>query len=295
MESKSFRQEIQTNEAWSSELQGSEELDAYISAIRNLPDSATERFKFYWNHLEHENEKVADDSSKELELALHEHWNADLKPFDFKPIVDLMQLRLWLKDAHVPEYRRRVYIRLLGVCGNDEDTAVLKRTIGNGASNNPNPNLEAQIEAYALLGGPVAWDFVEQEILKDDISIPDTSFSSMIRAVRFLDTHSKVIPRDRLLQSLHLMLERHSLADLVVKELIRMEDWSQVRTLVELLKSADEDSKWVRLPIVQYLQACPLPEAADELKKLREISKAVDRALQQSQKTSNTIPSTNAQ
>jgi hypothetical protein len=239
------------------------------------------------------NETIADDSSKEIAFALHEHCNADFRSFDFKPVVDLKQLRLWLKDAHVSEYRRRVYIRLLGVCGNDEDIEVLKRTIGNGVRENPNPNLEAQIEAYVSLGGPAAWDFVEQKCLQDDINIPDTSIYSMIRAVRFLDTHSKVIPRDRLLQSLHLMLDRPSLADLVVKELIRMEDWSQVRRLVDLLKSADEDSKWVRLPIVQYLQACPLPEAADELKKLREISKAVERALQQSQKTSNTSESTN--
>ncbi len=295
IESKTIRQEIQANDSWTSELPAIEELDAYISAIRNLPDSATERFKFYWNHLEHENEKVADDSSKELELALHEHWIANVRPFDFKPVVDLKQLRLWLKDPQVPEYRRRVYIHLLGVCGNDEDIEVLKRTIGNGVRENPNPNLEAQIEACVLLGGLAAWDFVEQKCLQDDVSIPDTSIYSMICAVRFLDTHSKVIPRDRLLQSLHLMLDRPALADIVVKELIRMEDWSQVRRLVDLLGSADEDSKWVRLPIVQYLQACPLPEAADELKKLREISKAVDRALQQSQKTSNTIPGTNAQ
>lgn len=44
----------------------------------------------------------------------------------------------------------------------------------------------------------------------------------------------------------------------------------------------------MRLPIVQYLQACPLPEAADELKKLREISKAVERVLRQPRKTLNT-------
>jgi hypothetical protein len=295
IESRTIRQEIQANDSWTSELPASEELDAYISAIRNLPDSATERFKFFWTHLENENEKIADDSSKEIAFALHEHWNADFRSFDFKPVVDLKQLRLWHKDAHVPEYRRRVYIRLLGVCGNDEDIEVLKRTIGNGVRENPNPNLEAQIVAYAFLGGPAAWDFVEHKYLQDDVSIPDTSFYSMIRAVRFLDTHSNVIARDRLLQSLHLMLDRPALADIVVKELIRMEDWSQVRRLVDLLKSADEDSKWVRLPIVQYLQACPLPEAANELKKLREISKAVDRALQQSKKTSNTIPSTNAQ
>jgi hypothetical protein len=72
-------------------LPASEEFDAYTSAIRNVPDSATERFKFYWNHLKHENETIADDSSKEIAFALHEHWNADFRSFDLKPVVDLKQ------------------------------------------------------------------------------------------------------------------------------------------------------------------------------------------------------------
>ncbi len=67
-----------------------------------------------------------------------------------------------------------------------------------------------------------------------------------------------------------------------------MEDWSQVEKLVGLLKSSDENSKWVRLPIVQYLQACPLQEAANETRELKEIFKAVERVLQQPRKTSNT-------
>jgi hypothetical protein len=51
-ESKTIRQEIQANEAWSSELPASEELDAYVAAIRTLPDhqpSVSSSIGLTWN------------------------------------------------------------------------------------------------------------------------------------------------------------------------------------------------------------------------------------------------------
>ncbi len=277
IESKTMRQEIKANEAWSSDLPASEELDAYVAAIRTLPDSPTERFKFYWNHLEHKNEKIAEDSSREVAFALHEHWIDSATSFNIKEFIDRKKLVGWIKDSKVPRDRQKIYLGLLGICGDSDDIDMLKQMIENRTTA---IILEAQIVAYISLAGPAAWDFVEQEILQDPAA-PETSVYAVITAITFLDTHSKVIARDRLLQSLHLLLDHPSLADIVVRELIRMEDWSQVGTLVDLLKSADEDSMRLRIPIVRYLQACPLAEAADELKKLREIAKALEREPQQ--------------
>jgi hypothetical protein len=70
------------------------------------------------------------------------------------------------------------------------------------------------------------------------------------------------------------------MADMVIPDLARWEDWSVVDRLVQMFRDANsDDTKWVRTPIISYLQACPLPEAADYINKLREIDpEAVQRA-----------------
>jgi hypothetical protein len=88
-----------------------------------------------------------------------------------------------------------------------------------------------------------------------------------------------VIPRDRILEGLRHVLDRIQLADLVIPDLARWEDWSQMQRLVTLFKEADEKSSWVRVPVINYLRACPKPEAAQYIKQLEQIDPdAVRRA-----------------
>ena len=90
-------------------------------------------------------------------------------------------------------------------------------------------------------------------------------------AVRFHGTEGGVLPRSALVESLHHVLDRKDLADLVIPDLARWSDWSQIDRLVDLFVKADPDNNWVRVPVVNYLRACPLPEAQKALKKLEEI------------------------
>ncbi len=61
---------------------------------------------------------------------------------------------------------------------------------------------------------------------------------------------------------------------MVIPDLARWEDWSQIDRLVELFKTADEKSSWVRVPVINYLRACPKPEAAAKLEELKELDPA---------------------
>jgi hypothetical protein len=75
------------------------------------------------------------------------------------------------------------------------------------------------------------------------------------------------------------MLDRPKYADLVVPDLARWEDWSVIDRMFELFRDADQDSLWVREPIVNYMRACPLPKAKEYLKQFDKIDpKAVKRA-----------------
>ena len=49
--------------------------------------------------------------------------------------------------------------------------------------------------------------------------------------------------------------------------------------LFDLYKNADEKTSWVRVPVVNYLRACPLPKAKELLKECEKIDpQAVKRA-----------------
>ena len=84
---------------------------------------------------------------------------------------------------------------------------------------------------------------------------------------------------DRLKQGMRLMLDRPELADLVIPDLARWEDWTITDKLVDLFKNADEKTSWVRVPVVQYLLANPDPKMEELISELEKIDgDAVRRA-----------------
>jgi hypothetical protein len=98
-------------------------------------------------------------------------------------------------------------------------------------------------------------------------------------ALRFLGQESDVVSKERLMVGLRYMLDRPQLADLVIADLARWQDWSVMDKLVTLFKQADDESSWVRVPVVNYLRACPKPEAKKYLEELAKIDPdAVKRA-----------------
>ena len=44
--------------------------------------------------------------------------------------------------------------------------------------------------------------------------------------------------------------------------------------LVQLFKDADDKSSWVRVPVINYLRACPKAEAKEYIKELEKIDPA---------------------
>ena len=77
-----------------------------------------------------------------------------------------------------------------------------------------------------------------------------------------------------MLASLRLMLDQANLADLVIPDLARWEDWSVMPRLVELFKTSNEKTSYMRVPIINYHRACPKPEAKTALEELAKLDPA---------------------
>jgi hypothetical protein len=283
---------------WSSPIAVSDKAVAYLRDLGGVPEKGGDRLAFFQRHLEDPDEVLARDAYDEFAIAPY----ADLK--DLEDRMDASQLLEWIETPSVQPNRRRLYATMLGVCGTRGDAsriaAILRAGSGQEASEDAagplarltdderrevRSGLDALIACYVTLLGEEGLDLVDRLFLdraaleKQGREVPFTETYAAVMALRFLGEESGIVPRERVLASLRLLLAEPKLADLVIADLARWEDWSVVDRLGDLFRDAADDTIFVREPVVNYLRACPLPRAAEVLALCESIDpQAVKRA-----------------
>ncbi len=257
--------------SWSTPLPLSERACTYIPRLLKLPQDGPARLLFFQDYLEDPDEMLARDAYDEFAKAPY----PEIKLL--KPNMNHDKLVAWIKDGDIPASRRRLYLTLLGVCGNSGDVAMLEDLLQSD-DRKKKAGLDAMIGCYLTLKGADGMPLVEELFLKNsDAEYADTY--AAIMALRFHGSETDVIPRERILEGLRHMLARPKLADLVIPDLARWEDWSVMNELVQLFKDADDKTSWVRVPVINYLRACPNPKAKEHIAMLEKIDPtAVKRA-----------------
>ena len=251
---------------WSSPLPVSDKATAYVKTIVKLPQDPMKRIEFYYDYLENSEAILARDAYDEFASAPYE----DLKKL--KPKLEREKLLEWIEDTSLPPDRKRLYLVLLGISGKAEDAKLLE-TLLRSEDPNKRAGLDAMIACYVTLLGDDGLKLIDELFLANKKSQYADTYAA-IMALRFHGTDGGIISKDRVLKSMQLILQRPELADLVIPDLARWEDWSQIDRLVELFKTADEKSSWLRVPVINYLRACPKPEATTKLDELKEIDPA---------------------
>ena len=248
---------------WSTPVALNQQEVDYIRRLPGLPKQGIERLVFFQEYLEHPRELLARDAYDEFARAPY----AELK--ELKERMHHDRLVQWIRDAKVPASRRRLYVTMLGVYGDSGDVTMLEQMISSD-NRETKRALDALIACYLTLKGPEGLPLIEDRFLKNhDAEYVDTY--ATIQALRFLGQEGGVIPKKQLTRAMRVMLDRPELADLVIPDLARWEDWSVLDDLVKLFKNSDEGSSWVRVPVINYLRACPLPEAKQQLEALAKI------------------------
>ena len=259
------------NLVWSSPLPLSEDAEKYIDAVQTLPEDQVERLAFFQKYFEHPDSLLARDSYDEFALAPYE----DVKML--KPKMNREQLMEWIRDPQISPDRKRLYYTMLGICGTTEDAVEFESMI---RSTDPDKRagLDALIASYLMLRGEEGLPLINEQFLTNrKASYPDVYSSVM--ALRFHGTESDRLPKEAILKSMRHLIDAPDLADLVIPDLARWGDWSQIDRLSDLFKNSNDENSWVRVPVVNYLRACPLPEAKERLVELEKIDpKAVKRA-----------------
>jgi hypothetical protein len=256
---------------WATPLPISEHGQEYLKQSLKLPKEGGDRLAFFQNYLEDKEEMIARDAYDEFARAPYAAVKA------LKPKMNHDLIVSYIKNKDIPTSRRRLYLVMMCVCGSDADLPFLEEMIKSTDSHSRTA-LDALVACYLTLKGEAGLPLIEELFLGNK----DAAYSdiySTIMALRFHGTEGGVIDKNRVVKSLRIVLKNPKLADLIIPDLARWEDWESLETLVALFKDADDKTNWVRVPVVNYLRACPLPRAKEALAELEKIDPAsVERA-----------------
>ncbi len=247
-----------------------------IQGNNDVTSQAVDRLAFFQEHLNDPDELIADDAYDEFARVPF----ADIKAL--APRMHRDKLLAWVQDEKISPQRRRQYLPLLSVCAQKEDAAALEKLVVK-EHGGPEGALDATAACYLTLVGEAGLPLIEKQFIQNEKATPSDG-QAIAAAIRFLGEEEKLIPRPRLLQTLRLYLDRPAWADQVLPELARWEDWSALPQLMTLFQEADKKlgdetaAFALRVPIVKYLRACPLPEAKERLAELEKSHADVVRA-----------------
>lgn len=248
---------------WSNPIRFSPEARDYLVQALEFPNPQTQRLAYFQSYLQHRDETIRRDAYSEFAKASY----ADLQELGSQ--MKREELLRWIADPDIPARDKRLYLTMLGVCGTTADVAQLEALVQTGQAG-VGDAFDALVACYLTLHGPPGLEKVRQWYL----SPPDADTASVyavVTALRFHAEETDRFPLEKIADALRPLASRPDVADLVIMDFVRWEDWSLVQPLGELFPTLGEEHMWVRGPILTYLRACPLPAAKTLLADLKKL------------------------
>ncbi len=257
--------------AWTTAIPTSDRVVEYFKKIPSLPPAGPDRLAYFQDFFEDEEVVLANDAYDEFALSSYADVIALKDRMKHDKIIE------FISDENVLESRKRLYFTLLGVCGTESDVPFLESMLAE-ENREKRPGLDSMAACYLRIRGPEGLPFIEKLFLSN-LNAEYIDVFSIIQALRFHTTECDIISKGRVAESMRLVLDHPKIADIVIPDLARLEDWSIVDRLAEMFRTAEGETKWVRTPIASYMFACPKPEAEKHLAEFRKLDPdAVNRA-----------------
>jgi hypothetical protein len=221
-----------------------------------------DRLRFCLGHLGSKDKFVATDAYNEFALASLEtmcHIKSDLNRQAIKKL---------LEDSTYSSELRRLNWTLLSICGDLNDVPFVEQQLRQAQeATSADIGWDAVFSCYLVLGGEKALQSLEKEFLLNE----DASYASCFALITAMRVHAEQfqkIPAERITAGFHLALSQPRLAELVIPDLARWNDWTAIDQLVRLYLQPNADNyQHHKIPIVNYLRACPWESAKIALAK----------------------------
>ncbi|MBI1901568.1 MAG: hypothetical protein HYS13_10720 [Planctomycetia bacterium] len=248
---------------WSVPIELNDRGVEYVRRLATLPAKGPERLAFILPYLDDDNDVLSTDAYAEFALAPY----ADLRPLREKLDPDALLGKAM--DQNNSSRLRRLYLTMLGVCGNEKHARAIEALFA-GPTDRPRQEVDAAVAAFLAIRRETGLPIVEETFLANAKADPG-EVAAVVAAIRFHGDDAKLMSRVPLAASLRQSLHSPESAERVIGDLARWEDWSALPRLVELFVSAGETQSFVRQQILQYLDACPLPEAKAQFARLEKL------------------------
>lgn len=233
----------------------------YLATLFRTPDH--ERTQFYLQNLEAKENSISRDALVELERVPYTQLQ------ELRPVLKHDEIVAGIEHQKNSESKRRLYFRLLGICGGEQDLPLLEKIL-QSTDRRELVGLDGAIGCYLSLKGAAGLPLIERFLQDKEAGHAEPLLA--VAAIRFHLNEVKQIEREPLLAALRTMLARPELADLVIPDLIEQQDWTVSEVLFDLFRNADPKTEWIKVPVVTYLRKCPLPEAKHLLEECQRLN-----------------------
>lgn len=231
---------------WGSPLAVTETSFKYMTQAPLSEVPTQQRLAYFLRFLEFPDSMIADDAYAEFA-------NAPYK--DIAPLAEIMPLekiRKWVTGDEIPATRLGLYGLFLGLCGSDEDAKLMEAKITEQTTDY-RLGMDGVMSGYLLLTGAKGLDLMDKAKLRNT-EVPFSETYAAMQAVRFMWNYAEGrIDKDRLRQSMRVLLDRPELADLVIADLARWKDWSVQDRLMTLFGAEEYDIPAIKRAIVRYM------------------------------------------
>lgn len=262
------------NLSWNTPMEVKDREVEYLRKLLACPPKGPQRLTMFFDYLEAPEPMLAEDAYEEFARARY----ADLQAT--KQQMPRERLLRWIADVNVLTAHRRQYLSMLSCCALKEDLPTIEAWLRSDERTS-RVLLDALVGCHIALHGADGVRLIEDLFLKNkEAELVDVN--AAIIALRFVATETNVVPQTRINQAFHIVLDRPQLADVVIPDLTRAQDWSVVPKLTALFKSAPADGTlWNRVSIANYLRVCPTPAAATAAKELEGLDPEAFRRAEQ--------------
>jgi hypothetical protein len=241
--------------------------DNYVRGVAKLSSIEADRLRFFLDYIESTDELVSEDAYNEFAKTSMDSIRAIRESLNRKRLISLIQL------PDIKPRLRGLCWMLLSLVGKPEDVTFCREALFKIDVTDMTPpiDLPANIACMVALGGESAMTEIEDRFLRFKSASEPASTSAVnavVSAIRVVEQELHALSKERLSASLRMVLEREDMADYVIPDLARWEDWSAMERLDRLFYESDTDSSFVRIPIFNYMRMCPRPEAKELFKKM---------------------------
>ncbi|MEZ6045487.1 MAG: hypothetical protein R3C11_07875 [Planctomycetaceae bacterium] len=234
--------------------------DLSYDYVRQAPATdlpTTKRLEYYIQFLEFPDELIANDAYAEFANAPYE----DIAPLSEK--MPREKLREWISAAYSEDpqdqiraatltTRMGLYGLMLGLCGTEEDAKLLEAKITEQKTDF-RLGIDGIMAGYLLLTKDEGLEVLENKKLKPDAKAPFSETYSAMQAIRFMWNYGdERISKERMRQSMRILLDQKELVDIVIADLARWQDWSILNRLYEMYGAEGYEIGAIKRAIIRY-------------------------------------------